>query len=804
MLLASVGFFPAHAQDDQQANALFVQAVLLYRQSEQKTAEAATAELAQVRALFDQILTEHPTSKVALAIESEGAPAGVDLSRLPVSQVVLDRGMDQYALPENVKKYIRRVAHVACGNRGECAAEIAVALSEYAWRVAFEGSHLGREERMRWLFSNPGQYGDDLARIDALDEALQYPDFRNEFTARINKRVLGNVASEVAADYAMGLIVAVTGEALASYYDSQGQTKAAAFTRRWFEPMVEIGLVLESAATGRAVPLGINAAIIWLKNGYALAHLGARQDFAVQTGTTPEAERERLSAEIDSYTRTLLTGRMTGIMFKGHEGKPISEQHAKVIQSIISDHYEMLRYWIRSDDIILMETFDWVLDGARQYFKTLSKLGQPQPLDSANGTGALPADLRSKELQPATDVFLPGAATAPARTEALGTPAAATQNASEIKALPRPRITGSCGNRAAQTAQTISTVVPGSIPAVDFGSRLPTSDLGGVIFAVPNLNIAPVASGDADLDAFLQAELPPYLVATEVEYKYFPGNDGGRLSVAGTLKLTEDLVGKPHAADIIKRTLVRDGIHPVIADGVISHIKPWGKQNYREYPVVVSAGTVVPFTAELSYIETVRARTFRGAVAYQLASNKPRSSLRRPDEFAVGDETFEVLRSALLRRSQSVQRQVRDIANAIQRDFLDPGSTIANRRNEAALFVSQPSLHEPIPSDDMALDLDANFRVLILNTTIYYETTGADVTIKDAACPGDGASPWQIGIQVPWEAVHITSGLASLRPVRDDGKAIGYHAGMSVPYDRQGGYFRSNHRYGPDWMLRPN
>ena len=68
------------------ANELFVNAVTLHRQAANLPPQERDAKLREVRALFDQILAEHPDSDLAELIRSSPAPAGVVLADLPQSE----------------------------------------------------------------------------------------------------------------------------------------------------------------------------------------------------------------------------------------------------------------------------------------------------------------------------------------------------------------------------------------------------------------------------------------------------------------------------------------------------------------------------------------------------------------------------------------------------------------------------------------------------------------------------------------------------------------------------------------------
>lgn len=87
VLLATTG--QAHAQlsaiKNAEANQLFVEAVMLYRQATALQEDEAAEQLIQVRRLFDRILENHPDSLPGQAIRGGGSPAGVDLTALPPS-----------------------------------------------------------------------------------------------------------------------------------------------------------------------------------------------------------------------------------------------------------------------------------------------------------------------------------------------------------------------------------------------------------------------------------------------------------------------------------------------------------------------------------------------------------------------------------------------------------------------------------------------------------------------------------------------------------------------------------------------
>lgn len=85
VLLATTGLVHAQssATSNVEANQLFVEAVMLYRQATALPAAQAADPLDRVRRLFDRILVNHPDSLPGQAIRSGGSPGGVDLTALP-------------------------------------------------------------------------------------------------------------------------------------------------------------------------------------------------------------------------------------------------------------------------------------------------------------------------------------------------------------------------------------------------------------------------------------------------------------------------------------------------------------------------------------------------------------------------------------------------------------------------------------------------------------------------------------------------------------------------------------------------
>jgi murein DD-endopeptidase MepM/ murein hydrolase activator NlpD len=402
------GFCHAAAQvssdDAPNANMLMAEAVDVYREAEGVSGRQRVELFRKTGEILERIRTDFPDS-VPAQFMSEGRALG------PIDMDVIEAANDATYLddlPQTTLSAVFKVSGQACRALSieRCELELAEALFEYIAVLAFDLDRSSNVEQLRWLFSNPGQLNNNLARVNAFEELMSDEVFRDDFINRVNGRVMADLGVEITVDVVFSLLTGVVSETLAQHYEAQGYQEAADFTRTWMEPIVDISLVLEGASSASTAGAGVGAALIWAKNTYAFWQLGEKQFRAEQTGATADQQLDRLASEIDSYTRTLISGRLTGVAFEGSEGAPLTERHAEVIKSVLEDHYEMQQYWLSSDDAILLETFDAVLQAARAFYVTLGRLFEPTPLDAADGSGALPADLQGAGLQPAPDGFL--------------------------------------------------------------------------------------------------------------------------------------------------------------------------------------------------------------------------------------------------------------------------------------------------------------------------------------------------------------------------------------------------------------
>ncbi|MCR9089620.1 MAG: peptidoglycan-binding protein [Rhodobacteraceae bacterium] len=148
------------------------------------------------------------------------------------------------------------------------------------------------------------------------------------------------------------------------------------------------------------------------------------------------------------------------------------------------------------------------------------------------------------------------------------------------------------------------------------------------------LDREPVASGDKQLDEFLATTLPDWLVPSQVDYRIFPKDDGGRISVAGELMLVaptiEMVPGIPSLRQAARaKGLLNDGFLLQALAELYERPQPdrTNANHLQEYRVVLPAGTKILFDAELPYIETVREKKVSGTLNYVAPEGMPIAEL---------------------------------------------------------------------------------------------------------------------------------------------------------------------------------
>ena len=83
LLVALIGASGPVRANEAEANALFVEAVRMYRAAETLEGEARAGAMQSVRANIDRILAKHPESAVARRLRDDASPGGIDLAALP-------------------------------------------------------------------------------------------------------------------------------------------------------------------------------------------------------------------------------------------------------------------------------------------------------------------------------------------------------------------------------------------------------------------------------------------------------------------------------------------------------------------------------------------------------------------------------------------------------------------------------------------------------------------------------------------------------------------------------------------------
>lgn len=203
----------------------------------------------------------------------------------------------------------------------------------------------------------------------------------------------------------------------------------------------------------------------------------------------------------------------------------------------------------------------------------------------------------------------------------------------------------------------------------------------------------PAESGDAQLDVFLAESLPRWLAPADVDYRIFSKNDGGRISVAGTLILTEPTVeiapGLPTLRMAARSSgLVNDNfLYQALAD-LFDRPQPdrTHEGHLQEYRVVLPAGTKIPFDAELPYIETVREKKISGTLNYAVGAGEPLSSMPE-HSYLPGDTRFAEVVEAAVPLAMELQNRATKKIDAMSR-FAPGGLIFATSQGERTFEIT--------------------------------------------------------------------------------------------------------------------
>jgi hypothetical protein len=402
-LIAFSSLGTAYAKED--PNLLMGEAIRLHDEAQELTGGDRTKKLLETNELLSEIERDHPDNILANFIKAGRAIGAIDVAALrrelgDVDESTITDLLEE--LPEATKEAISSVAQRACA-ASDCAEEVATSLAEVIFKIAFTDLDQAVDvEKLKWLFSNPGQLGGNLERVQVFEQMLDNPDILADIDARITQSLLADIGKEAAKDFAIGLVTNVATEVVAGWLEDQGKTKQAQLARTWVEPSVDIGLALQGAATATTASAGAGAAVIWAKNAYAFVQLGQKTLEAEASGSMPDQQLAKIASDIDSLHRSLLTGRTTGPLFAESLDVTVTPRMAEVFRQALTNQYEYQKYWLASDDVILLEAFEPIIEPAKIAAKALNKIvdaipevpgTQPSGTENANSTNALPGDI---------------------------------------------------------------------------------------------------------------------------------------------------------------------------------------------------------------------------------------------------------------------------------------------------------------------------------------------------------------------------------------------------------------------------
>lgn len=175
---------------------------------------------------------------------------------------------------------------------------------------------------------------------------------------------------------------------------------------------------------------------------------------------------------------------------------------------------------------------------------------------------------------------------------------------------------------------------------------------------VLGLMIPAIADAEPDRDAIRGAiveRLEDGLTVEEFRFRTFVSQDPsrGRVSVSGTLKISDDRIQRlKNQSDTIHAELLRDFGIPKDRAIAIGKMIGWGSSSgavtsFNFFTVEQPRNTLLPFTAELSFLETVDGFSFENRLIYdvccELASKilaDPRNYLYRGPEYQQMMEVF--------------------------------------------------------------------------------------------------------------------------------------------------------------------
>jgi hypothetical protein len=257
-------------------------------------------------------------------------------------------------------------------------------------------------------------------------------------------------------------------------------------------------------------------------------------------------------------------------------------------------------------------------------------------------------------------------------------------------------------------------------------------------------------SGEPALDQYLATQVPAHWTIDELRFKLFPDQTGsaGRLSLAGTLRLTERLVGPRDRAGGLITSLERRGVAPAVTEMVLD--RAYGDQ-IIEYDIDQYPGNTLPLRAELAYVDTVDGLEIRGDLGIDFG---PGVAVRDvpPKGYVVGSEAHEALVMEIGARAQLAQDQV---MRALGDTFASyAGSGLAMARMSTPFMLTGPL---SMPSDALqrfSYETVGTQKLLLFRMPI--SLTGNDEFRRlyryypDAIAASSAPFPGQLTIGLPW------------------------------------------------------
>lgn len=409
--------------DDGAANVLFLQAAGLYEKAEGLTGEARAAHLSQVRGLLEEILREHPQSRTASEVRAGGRPAGMDLDDIGIEAASIGADLALRVTFGGSPAAVEAARQI-CGTEDvECAESLAQTLVDWLVETAIikvAPLSIDPDAMDAFLSGQLEAVNSPHERIRLLDELIGNSEATNDLAKRLQQQTSDaswrDIGSDLAADFAYGLVAGYVSETLAEHYEAQGDTDAARFTRAAFEPLAE---VITGAAAGGWSGLAATNVIIWSRNVHTMAVLGGELNEDRARGRDVAAQLKTLRENVESIHLTLAGNEVAGSFFtEEQQGLPVTENHREVLENILENFVrieddliaqnatlnEGLTAMVASASRGLAAFVDRVLEMNDPLNPTTPALPPGLSADNRETDGFIgpPEDIQSDDAQPAT------------------------------------------------------------------------------------------------------------------------------------------------------------------------------------------------------------------------------------------------------------------------------------------------------------------------------------------------------------------------------------------------------------------